>query len=132
MRSSEGAAAPSSPRTATAAPSSPRPATSAPSSSGMKTAGPRTKTATPPSRRAATTAARKKGLREEGEQDNEEESGIEADRNTIAISPISIVGKPSAKPRIILLFPKTNLSGTPLPIVTVKQKMGSRHPHQTE
>jgi len=37
-------------------------------------------------------------------------------RNTIAISPFSIVGKPSAKPRIILLFPKTNLRGIPLPV----------------
>ena len=37
-------------------------------------------------------------------------------KNTIAISPFRIVGKPSAKPRIILLFPKTNLRGIPLPV----------------
>ena len=44
-------------------------------------------------------------------------------RNTIAISPFSMVGKPSAKPRIILLFPNTNLIGIPLPVIITIKKM---------
>lgn len=41
--------------------------------------------------------------------------------NTIATSPINMVGIPSQNPSIILLFPKTYFIGLPLPVAREKK-----------